>query len=69
MAIKAYRSEKIRVSFDLQPCIHARKYLRNLPGVCDTEKRFWIKPDKAEPDAITTLVRAPAGCIEGYELL
>jgi uncharacterized Fe-S cluster protein YjdI len=63
-ARKAYRSEKITVSFDLQRCIHARECVRGLPEVFDTEKRPWIQPDKAEPDAITTVVlRCPSGAL------
>ena len=60
MARKAYRSEKITVSFDLQRCIHARECIRDLSEVCATEKRPWTQPDKAQPDAVTTVVRAPA---------
>jgi len=65
MARKAYRSEKISVSFDLQRCIHARECVRGLPEVFDTEKRPWIQPDRAEPDAITTVVlRCPSGALQ-----
>jgi len=65
MGRKAYRSEKISVSFDLQRCIHARECVRGLPEVFDTEKRPWIQPDRAEPDAITTVVlRCPSGALQ-----
>ncbi len=42
MARKAYRSERISVSFDPQRCIHARECVRGLPEVFDREKRPWI---------------------------
>jgi CDGSH-type Zn-finger protein/uncharacterized Fe-S cluster protein YjdI len=65
MARKAYRSEKTSVSFDLQRCIHARECVRGLPEVFNTEKRPWIQPDRAEPDAITTVVlRCPSGALQ-----
>jgi CDGSH-type Zn-finger protein/uncharacterized Fe-S cluster protein YjdI len=64
MARKAYRSERITVSFDLQRCIHARECVRGLPEVFDFERRPWIQPDRAEPDAITTVVlRCPSGAL------
>jgi CDGSH-type Zn-finger protein/uncharacterized Fe-S cluster protein YjdI len=65
MARKAYRSERITVSFDLRRCIHARECVRGLPEVFNTEKRPWIQPDRAEPDAITTIVlRCPSGALQ-----
>ena len=65
VARKAYRSEKITVSFDLQRCIHARECVRGLPEVFDTEKRPWIQPDNTEPDTITTVVlRCPSGALQ-----
>ena len=65
MARKAYRSERITVSFDVQRCIHARECVRGLPEVFDFERRPWIQPDRAEPDAITTVVlRCPSGALQ-----
>jgi uncharacterized Fe-S cluster protein YjdI len=37
MTRKAYRSEKITVSFDLQRSIHSAECVRGLPEVFDTE--------------------------------
>jgi uncharacterized Fe-S cluster protein YjdI len=65
MTRKAYRSEEITVSFDLERCIHSAECVRGLPEVFDTEKRPWIQPDRAEPDAITTVVlRCPSGALQ-----
>jgi CDGSH-type Zn-finger protein/uncharacterized Fe-S cluster protein YjdI len=64
VARKAYRSERISVSFDVQRCIHAEECVRGLPEVFDREKHPWIQPDRAEPDAITTVVlRCPSGAL------
>jgi CDGSH-type Zn-finger protein/uncharacterized Fe-S cluster protein YjdI len=65
MMRKAYRSKEITVSFDLQRCIHVRECVRGLPEVFDTEKRPWIQPARAEPDAIATVVlRCPSGALQ-----
>jgi CDGSH-type Zn-finger protein/uncharacterized Fe-S cluster protein YjdI len=65
MARKAYRSEKITVSFDLQRCIHARECVRGLPEVFDTEKRPWIQPDRSRPDRVAGVVmRCPTGALQ-----
>ena len=65
MTRKAYRSEKITVSFDLQRCIHARECVGGLPEVFDTEKRPWIQPEKSDPDRVAeVVVRCPTGALQ-----
>jgi CDGSH-type Zn-finger protein/uncharacterized Fe-S cluster protein YjdI len=65
MTGKAYRSEKIIVSFDLQRCIHSEECVRGLPEVFDTEKRPWIQPDKSHPDRVAEVVtRCPTGALQ-----
>ena len=65
MTRKAYRSEKITVSFDLERCIHSRECVRGLPEVFDTEKRPWIRPDKSDPDRVAEVVmRCPTGALQ-----
>ncbi len=65
MTRKAYRSEKITVSFDLERCIHSAECVRGLPGVFDTEKRPWIQPDKAHPNRVAEVVmRCPTGALQ-----
>jgi CDGSH-type Zn-finger protein/uncharacterized Fe-S cluster protein YjdI len=62
---KAYRSEKIAVSFDIVRCIHARDGARGLPEVFDTEKRPWIQPDESHPDRVAEVVmRCPTGALQ-----
>jgi CDGSH-type Zn-finger protein/uncharacterized Fe-S cluster protein YjdI len=62
---KAYRSEKIAVSFDIVRCIHARECVRGLPEVFDTEKRPWIQPDESHPDRVAEVVmRCPTGALQ-----
>ena len=65
MARKAYRSEKITVSFDLTRCIHSEECVRGLPEVFDTEKRPWIQPDRSNPDRVAEVVtRCPTGALQ-----
>ncbi len=65
MTRKAYRSEKITVSFDLERCIHSRECVRGLPEVFDAEKRPWIQPDKSDPDRVAEVVmRCPTGALQ-----
>lgn len=65
MTRKAYRSEKITVSFDLKRCIHAKECVRGAPDVFDTEKRPWIQPDKSDPDRVAQVVmRCPTGALQ-----
>jgi CDGSH-type Zn-finger protein/uncharacterized Fe-S cluster protein YjdI len=65
MTRKAYRSEKITVSFDLERCIHSAECVRGLPEVFDTEKRPWIQPHKSDPDPVAEVVtRCPTGALQ-----
>ncbi len=65
MTRKAYRSEKITVSFDLERCIHSRECVRGLPEVFDTKKRPWIRPDKSDPERVAEVVmRCPTGALQ-----
>ena len=64
MARKAYHSEKITVSFDLQRCIHSEECVRGLPEVFDTEKRPWIQPDRSRPERVAEVImRCPTGAL------
>jgi CDGSH-type Zn-finger protein/uncharacterized Fe-S cluster protein YjdI len=65
MTRKAYRSEKITVSFDLERCIHSAECVRGLPEVFDTDKRPWIQPDRSHPDHVAEVVmRCPTGALQ-----
>ena len=65
MTRKAYRSEKITVSFDLERCIHSAECVRGLPEAFDTAKRPWIQPDRSHPDRVAEVVmRCPTGALQ-----
>jgi CDGSH-type Zn-finger protein/uncharacterized Fe-S cluster protein YjdI len=61
---KRYFSLSILVDYDAKRCIHAAECIRGLPAVFDTNRRPWILPSAAEPDAIAAVVqRCPSGAL------
>src|ERR687898_3530204 len=65
MPRKAFRSERIVVSFDPERCIHARYCERGLPEVFDPSERPWVRPDQANPDRVAEVVmRCPTGALQ-----
>lgn len=64
MSAKRYSGERIEVTFDPARCLHAAECVRGLPAVFDTERRPWISPDGADPDAVAQVVRrCPSGAL------
>ena len=64
---QTYEGHKMRVHFDLDRCIHARRCVLGLPGVFRTGERAWIHPDDAEADDLAALIRTcPSGALS-YE--
>ncbi len=62
-----YEGDSIKVSFDLNRCIHAAECLTNLPEVFDAHGKPWIRPDKAKADRIAATVElCPTGALH-YE--
>ena len=69
MSRRVYRGENVEVSFDLDVCIHVGVCLAGLPGVFELHRRPWIKPDNADPDAVTEVVqRCPSGALQFHRL-
>ncbi|MBV9453101.1 MAG: CDGSH iron-sulfur domain-containing protein [Rubrobacter sp.] len=65
MTRKAYRSEKITVSFDVERCIHFAECVRGLPEVFDIDKRPWVQPYRSHPDRVAEVViRCPTGALQ-----
>ena len=61
---RTYRGERIEVSFDLGRCIHIGECLRLLPELFELDRRPWLLPDAAEPDAIAeTVGHCPSGAL------
>jgi CDGSH-type Zn-finger protein/uncharacterized Fe-S cluster protein YjdI len=56
--------ESVTVTWDQKRCIHAAACVRTEPDVFDPDRRPWIDPDQAEPDAVEAAVRkCPTGAL------
>ncbi|PSQ96030.1 MAG: hypothetical protein BRD55_08260 [Bacteroidetes bacterium SW_9_63_38] len=59
-----YEGESITVTWDRERCIHAQACVEGLPDVFDPERRPWIEPDQADPDAVEAVVpQCPTGAL------
>lgn len=55
------------MSFDGARCRHAAECVRGLASVFDTQRRPWILPDGASPDAVVEVVaRCPTGALRTH---
>jgi len=62
---RVYHGRDVEVSFDFDVCIHVGACLLGLPSVFELERRPWIMPDAADPDAVAEVVeRCPSGALE-----
>lgn len=69
MARRAYETERIRVHWNSERCIHTAICLNALPEVFDVERRPWVDIEAADADAIAEAVeRCPTGAL-AYERL
>lgn len=66
--IHSYESDEIKVTYDLNRCIHAKECVKGLNKVFDPNKRPWIQPENAKAENITDVVqRCPTGALH-YEM-
>lgn len=66
--IFSYENDDIKVTWDLNRCIHAKECVHGLPDVFDPEKKPWIEPGNASPTELTeTIKQCPTGALH-YEL-
>ena len=62
--IYTYEGDEVTVTWDQKRCIHAQACVDGLPSVFDPERRPWIEPDEADPDAVEAVVpRCPTGAL------
>jgi uncharacterized Fe-S cluster protein YjdI/CDGSH-type Zn-finger protein len=67
--VRYYESASVRISYDVERCIHAAECVRRLPDVFNPDRRPWVDPDRAAADAIeATIVHCPTGALH-YERL
>ncbi len=61
---RQYQGEKIKIVYDVSRCTHAAECVKGLPEVFDTDRRPWIRPDKATPqDVARVILRCPTGAL------
>ncbi len=65
MSAKDYAGKKLRIQFDGERCIHARRCVLTLPKVFRANvEGDWIDPDGAPPDEVQAIARrCPSGAI------
>ena len=62
--VYTYDGDEVTVTWDRERCIHAEACVKGLPDVFDPERRPWIEPDQADPDAVEAVVpRCPTGAL------
>ncbi len=61
---KSYEGPGVTVYFEASLCIHAAECVHRLPEVFDPNRRPWIEPTAAGPDAVARVVeRCPTGAL------
>jgi CDGSH-type Zn-finger protein/uncharacterized Fe-S cluster protein YjdI len=59
-----YESSEIRVTYDVNRCIHAAECVRGLPSVFNPTRRPWVELNVASADDISrVVVRCPTGAL------
>lgn len=59
-----YDGDGVTITWDQKRCIHARACVDGLPSVFDPERRPWIDPEHADPDAVEEVVmQCPTGAL------
>jgi len=62
--VYTYEGDEVTVTWDRERCIHAEACVNGLPNVFDPERRPWIDPDQATPDAVAAVVpQCPTGAL------
>jgi uncharacterized Fe-S cluster protein YjdI len=65
--LQEYQADGIRVTFDPNICRHSGVCLRALPAVFDVNRKHWIRPELADPDAVAAAVaRCPSGALQSF---
>ena len=61
---RAYRGERITVSFEARRCIHVGACLRGMPAVFETGRKPWIVVGDADAAEVAAVVeRCPSGAL------
>jgi len=67
--IITYKGDEIKVTFDVNRCIHSAECTNGLPEVFDVDKKPWVQPDNSSPGKVAKVIhRCPTGALQ-YERL
>jgi CDGSH-type Zn-finger protein/uncharacterized Fe-S cluster protein YjdI len=62
--VHTYENDDIKITYDLNRCIHAAECVKGLRSVFDPDKRPWIQPDNAPADQIAEVIeKCPTGAL------
>lgn len=62
--LQVYEHASLTVTFEPRRCIHAAECVRHLPDVFAPKQRPWVRPERADADAIIAAVhRCPTGAL------
>jgi len=63
--LQTYESPDIVVTFDPEVCRHSAVCLMGLPAVFDVAQKHWIRPERADAEAVAAQVaRCPSGALQ-----
>jgi CDGSH-type Zn-finger protein/uncharacterized Fe-S cluster protein YjdI len=66
--VHIYESDGIKITYDLNRCIHAGECVRGLPDVFNTKKRPWVQPGNASAEEMADVIeKCPTGALH-YEM-
>jgi CDGSH-type Zn-finger protein/uncharacterized Fe-S cluster protein YjdI len=66
--VLSYNGEEIKVTYDINRCIHAAECVKGLPSVFDPNKKPWVQPEHEPAEKIADVIeRCPTGALH-YEM-
>ncbi|MDX1591211.1 MAG: CDGSH iron-sulfur domain-containing protein [Balneolaceae bacterium] len=67
--VLTYKDDDIKVTYDINRCIHAAECVKGLPTVFDPDKKPWIQPEHEPAEKIADVIeRCPTGALH-YEMI
>ena len=60
--VHTYPTDDLIVEYDAARCIHVKECVKGLPTVFDPDRRPWVDPSLASPEAVEDVIRrCPTG--------
>ena len=62
--VRTYPTDDLIVEYDAARCIHVKECVKGLPTVFDPDRRPWVDPSLASPEAVEDVIRrCPTGAL------